>query len=76
MLMDIVTDSLKEPSDKSIRFTFPVHASFCYTINDYVVKNKEIHVNSINLYPLFATTESGPERTLGVILNRPTTQQT
>lgn len=75
LLMDIVLDALKEPSDKSIGFTFPVHASFCYIINDYVVKDDEIYVHSINLYPQFATTESGPERTLGLILKRPTTQQ-
>lgn len=75
LLMDMVIDTLKEPSDKSIGFTFPVHASFCYIINDYEMKNSEIYVNSISLYPQFATTESGPERTLGVILKRPTTQQ-
>lgn len=71
LLMDIIEDTLKEPSDESIGFTFPVHSSFCYIIKDYSERDDKIHVNSLNIYPQFATTESGPERTLGVILKRP-----
>jgi len=71
LLMDIIEDTLKDPSDNTIGFTLPVHSSFCYIIKDYSRINNEIYVNSINLYPQFATTESGPERTLGVVLKRP-----
>lgn len=74
LLMDIVEDTLKEPNDKSIGFTFPVHSSSCYILRDYDIKDGEMYVKKINLYPQFATTESGPERTLGVVLKRPVTQ--
>lgn len=71
LMIDIIEDTLKEPSDDSIVFTFPVHSSFCYIIKDYSRIKGKVFVNSINLYPQFATTESGPERTLGVVLKRP-----
>lgn len=69
----IVEDSLKMPNDSDIMLTWPVHFSMCYIINNYVTKKDGIYVKSISLYPEFVTTESAPERELGVVLKRPTT---
>lgn len=70
LLMNMVEDIVKEPSAKDISFTFSVHSSYCYIIRNYTTKDGEIYVDSLNLYPEFATTESGPERVLGVVLKR------
>lgn len=70
----IIEDSLKIPSDNDIALTWPVHFSMCYIINDYITKEDGIYVKSFSLYPEFVTTESAPERELGVVLKRPVTQ--
>jgi len=67
----ILEDQIKNPTDDSITQTWPVHASFCYLINDYRLKNNNILVRSIHLYPEFVTTESGTEKELGAVLRRP-----
>ena len=67
----IVEDCLKKPGDSDITFTWPVHASFCYLIEDYELREEGIFVRSLHLYPEFVTTESAVERVLGVVLKRP-----
>ena len=74
LTMAIVEDSLKMPDDNDIQLTWPVHFSMCYIINDYLTKEDGIYVKSSHLYPEFVTTESAPERELGVVLKRPVTQ--
>jgi hypothetical protein len=69
-LSSIIEDQVKYPSDESITQTMPVHASFCYIIDDYDVKDKQLFVHSLHLYPEFLTTESAPERKLGLVLRR------
>ena len=71
-LSSIIGDQVKYPSDESITQTMPVHASFCYIIDDYELTGGELFINSLYLYPEFLTTESAPERRLGLVLKRPT----
>ena len=68
----LVEDLVKMPIDNTITFTWPVHASACYVTRDYELLHNEIYVKSLSLYPEFVTTESAPERELGVVLERPT----
>lgn len=68
----IVEDSVKDPTDADITFTWPVHSSYCYVIDNYNLTERDIFVKSFYLYPEFVTTESAPERELGVVLRRQT----
>lgn len=68
----IVEDSVKNSTDEDITFTWPVHSSYCYVIDDYDLTERDIFVKSFYLYPEFVTTESAPERELGVVLRRQT----
>lgn len=68
----IVEDSVKNSTDEDITFTWPVHSSFCYVIDDYDLTENNIFVKAFYLYPEFVTTESAPERELGVVLRRQT----
>jgi hypothetical protein len=70
-LSSIIGDQVKYPSDESITQTMPVHASFCYIIDNYNLIGEGLFINSLHLYPEFLTTESAAERRLGLVLKRP-----
>lgn len=69
--VDLLRDTCKFPNPHlANEFTWPVHSSACYSIDDYVTESGEIFVRGIKLYPAIGSTESVPQIKVGAILRR------
>lgn len=69
--VDLLKDTCRFPNPHlANEFTWPVHSSACYSIDDYVAEGDEISVRGIKLYPAIGSTESIPQIKVGAVLRR------
>lgn len=71
VMSELIYDATKDPSEmNTITLTFPVHASFCFMVENIRFENGQYQIDDIKLFPDITTSEAATERVFGSVLKR------